>query len=91
MERPGTSLRKPCIKCLLEDMDKDAYLENLCEYIRSYPKEKRVAEDVYQKRLSVCRSCGELSEGICAKCGCFVELRALKINAYCPDECDKWK
>lgn len=83
--------RKPCRRCLIEELDKDEYLDSLSEYIRNYPAEKRVDDITYSKRLAVCRNCAELSDGMCAKCGCFVELRALKINTVCPDETDKWK
>lgn len=84
------SAKKPCRKCLLENMEKDELIKNLYEYISSYPVEKRTDEDTYHRRLSVCRECDELFNGMCAKCGCFVELRALKKKAFCPHENKKW-
>lgn len=81
---------KICRKCLLQDLDKDEYINNLLEYIKNYPEEKRIDAITYQNRLSACKSCDNLSEGMCALCGCFVELRALKKNSCCPDTNKKW-
>lgn len=83
-------MRNPCRKCLLADLDIDEYAQNILEYIKNVPEEKRVEEDVYLRRLEICRSCEELSNGICAKCGCFVELRALTPGSYCASEKKLW-
>ena len=84
------SERKFCRKCLLEDMDENDFFRHLKEYIDGYPEEKRACEAVYKSRLAVCRSCDKLSNGMCEKCGCYVELRALKREMYCPDDKPKW-
>ena len=82
--------KKPCRKCLIADMNPDEILNGIAEYIRAVPADKRVDEETYQKRLSVCKSCAELSNGMCAKCACFVELRALKPHMYCASEKKLW-
>lgn len=76
-------MKKPCRKCLLAQLDPDEYTQNLLEYIKNYPADKRVSEEVYRKRLEICQNCPELAGGICAQCGCYVELRALKPSMYC--------
>ena len=76
MEAEG---KKHCLKCLLREMDKDAYFQNLHDYI---------AGELYEDRLAVCKQCDMLQEGMCRACGCFVELRAvIRVNG-CPY--DKW-
>ena len=79
-----------CKKCLLADIDRDAYTEKLMEYIAAVPEDKRADEEEYQRRLGICKQCEQLYDGMCAVCGCYVELRALKPNAYCPSEKKFW-
>ena len=80
--------KKFCRKCLLADMEETDYL--LQAYIAAYPPEKRVADSVYKARLEQCRSCEHLYQGMCRKCGCFVELRAMKPHMDCPAVPPKW-
>ena len=82
--------RKICRKCLLAELDEDEYFRSLKEYIAAYPEDKRCPAEEYERRLTVCRGCERLADGMCAVCGCYVELRALKKNAYCPEN-DRWK
>lgn len=79
-----------CKRCLLTEIDRDAYTEKLMEYIAAVPEDKRVDEDEYQRRLELCRSCEQLANGMCAVCGCYVELRALKPNSHCPGSGKFW-
>lgn len=81
---------KICRKCLIEDMDKDEFFKELSLYIKNYPKEKRICEEVYKHRLEICKECVELINGMCRKCGCYVELRALKQKTFCPSVPSKW-
>ncbi len=37
---------KVCRKCLLDDMDKDEFFNELSQYIKNYPEEKRVSQEV---------------------------------------------
>lgn len=79
-----------CKKCLLEELDRDEYTENLMEYIKNFPEDKRAEERIYNSRLEICKNCDELYDGMCRICGCYVQLRALKKNMYCPSEHKKW-
>lgn len=82
----------PCKKCLLADIGEhmDDIARAVALQISSYPADKRLPEPEYQSRLDKCRSCDELISGVCQKCGCFVELRALKPDQRCPHEVRKW-
>lgn len=79
-----------CRKCLLADMDPDETVRSILDYIKEIPPEKRTDSETYRRRLEICRSCGELVNGMCAKCGCYVELRAAKPEMYCASEEKKW-
>ena len=63
--------KKPlCRRCLLEDMpDEAALVKNIRELIELLPQEKRAGSEVTARRLSVCRGCGHLLNGMCALCG----------------------
>lgn len=78
----------PCRKCLLRDMDKNAYMENLYDYIARLEPEIKADERVYEERLALCKDCNYLNEGMCGACGCFVELRAVIAKNVCPYQ--KW-
>jgi len=71
--------RPLCRKCLIADLPRGAELaEILRERLEQMPPEE------YASRLEKCRSCGELHEGTCALCGCYVELRLARKNKQCP-------
>ena len=79
-----------CRKCLLEDMDEDDFLRDMRSYIAAYPADKKVSEEEYRQRLDFCKDCEKLVDGMCVLCGCYVELRALKIGMRCADIDKKW-
>ena len=79
-----TEGKKPCVRCLLKDFDRDAYFKNLYDYIDGLDEEIRAEETLYQKRLERCKQCDLLAEGMCRACGCFVELRAAIAKNGCP-------
>ena len=79
-----------CRRCLIEDMDPDEMNRSILDYINEIPADKRTDSETYAKRLEICRSCDDLVNGICAKCGCYVELRAAKPHMYCASEEKKW-
>ena len=68
-----------CLRCLLQDFDRQAYIATLKE--RADPTE-------YAARLDACRACSRLERGLCLACGCYVELRAASRRGRCPYE--KW-
>lgn len=69
-------------------MDKAAYFENLHRYIANLDEDLKVGEPLYEERLSLCKKCELLWDGMCRACGCFVELRAAMKKNSCPY--DKW-
>lgn len=77
--------KKPCRKCLLAELGEDEYFDTLREYIANFPEEKSVPDGEYARRLEICRGCERLMNGMCAVCGCYVELRALKKGQDCPE------
>ena len=81
---------KICRKCLLAELDEDDFVRSLKEYIAGYPEDKRVSGEEYRRRLGVCSGCERLTNGMCALCGCYAEVRALKPEAHCPDTPDRW-
>ena len=78
----------PCRKCLLREMDQNAYMASLYAYIARLEPEIKADEAVYEARLGICKGCDYLKEGLCGACGCFVELRAVIAKNVCPYQ--KW-
>ena len=76
--------KRYCRKCLTRDMDQKAYFENLHTYIRNLDEELKVEEPLYEERLSWCKECDLLADGMCRACGCYVELRAVMKKNCCP-------
>lgn len=74
-----------CKKCLLRELDDSSYYATIQDYLSTMQEDMKVLEPVYEARLSVCRECGHLSGGMCALCGCFVEIRAMRRDKDCPD------
>ncbi|MBQ3140565.1 MAG: hypothetical protein IJC25_01220 [Clostridia bacterium] len=82
--------RIPCRRCLLSEYDPQAYHETVEQYVRSLSDELRADPAVYTQRLAACRACDCLLDGMCRKCGCFVEVRAAKKALGCPHEQPRW-
>lgn len=80
--------QRRCKKCLTREMDEDVYFKNLHEYIDGIDEELKAEAALYEKRLSVCKECELLMEGMCRSCGCYVELRAVMDKNKCPN--NKW-
>lgn len=79
----------PC-RCLLKDTPEKELLQNIREYISGLDEDIKADEEVYKKRLSVCEGCDRLMNGVCLKCGCYVEMRAAVKNNRCPSEKKYW-
>ena len=62
----------------------------LRELIELIPEEDRTPEPLRTRRLEACRRCSFLNAGTCALCGCYVEHRASRRGARCPDVSDRW-
>ena len=72
-----------CRRCLLKDLTDSDYFGSIYAYIDSLTPEQKAPAEVYNSRLAACRECEELRNGMCALCGCFVEVRAAKRNSRC--------
>lgn len=83
-------MKKPCVRCLLSELDEDEIRAGLLEYIRNVPADRRVSGEIYQSRLAQCRSCERLLDGMCLECGCYVEIRALRPEADCASAVKRW-
>lgn len=52
-EKGGLGLEQRfCRRCLLKEMDADAYFSNVYEYIASLSEDERAPEELYQQRLN---------------------------------------
>ena len=84
-------MRRPCIRCLIAELpDEAALAEIIAQRIIRLPPEERVSEEERQRRLACCRLCGYLRHGTCARCGCYVEIRAARTRMSCPDVPGQW-
>ena len=78
-----------CRRCLLKELD-GAYFQSVYEYIKSIPEEEKTDPAEYAGRLEQCRRCDSLRNGMCALCGCFVEVRAAKKRQHCAQSEKIW-
>ena len=76
--------KKPCLKCLLRELDEEAYMKQLHRYIVQLDPDVKTAQQVYEKQLELCKACDYLEAGTCLACGCYVELRAAVKKNRCP-------
>ncbi|WP_066715596.1 DUF6171 family protein [Clostridium sp. Marseille-P299] len=79
-----------CKKCLLSEIDENKFFQSILDYVANIPPNEKVNDEVYEQRLSICKECDELVNGMCKKCGCYVELRAAKLFMSCPSEHKLW-
>lgn len=81
---------RSCKRCLLREMaDQGDYFRTLQDYIENMDPDRKAPGDLYEVRLAVCRECDMLMQGMCRKCGCYVEMRAAVAKNVCP--CGKWQ
>lgn len=78
-----------CKKCLLLEAGEEASYKSLEEYISTLNDSLKVNNDVYASRLDKCKNCDNLISGMCLKCGCYVELRAILKDKHCPSYDEK--
>ena len=79
-----------CKRCLLSELSDDQYYKTVYEYIAGIPEDEKAAPDEFRRRLSICKSCNELVNGMCRQCGCFVEARAAKKRKSCQKSANIW-
>lgn len=76
-----------CRQCLLRDMiEENDYYESVKRYRATLPPKKRTPDTVYEARLHACKACKSLDNGTCMQCGCYVEMRAARVDMHCPQK-----
>ncbi len=79
-----------CKRCLLSEFADSDMKQTIAELIEALPEDIKADDELYQKRLNICKQCEHLYNGMCGKCGCYVELRALKKAQRCASENHYW-
>ncbi len=79
-----------CKRCLLLESDEKQVYESVKAFVDALPAEQRAGDELYARRLFVCKQCDCLLSGMCVKCGCFVEARAARASQNCPYVPSKW-
>lgn len=84
-------MQHKCKKCLLLEAGENKSFETIKAYIDNLDSEQKVSTDTYNYRLEQCKECDNLISGMCLKCGCYVEVRAILKNKNCADyNLQKW-
>ena len=82
---------KRCRRCLLRDMtDENDYYQSVLFYRSTLPKKKRTPDSEYETRVAACRECESLENATCRQCGCYVEMRAARLDMHCPRKDAQW-
>ncbi len=82
---------KQCRRCLLREMtDENDYYESVKRYRAALPPKKRTSDEEYERRVMACKECGFLDGGTCMQCGCYVEMRAARLDMHCPRIHSPW-
>ena len=86
----GTTVKR-CRQCLLREMaDENDYYKSVVFYRETMPKKKRTPDGMYEMRVLACKACSSLENGTCRQCGCYVEMRAARIDMHCPKQDAAW-
>lgn len=84
MEQNKEDLRV-CRKCLMRELaGQEETFRSMWEYIENLDMEIKASQSLYEKRLAICKECDMLLQGMCRKCGCYVEMRAAVVKNSCP-------
>ncbi|MBQ7956281.1 MAG: hypothetical protein IJ282_11125 [Lachnospiraceae bacterium] len=77
--------RRVCKKCLTREMEgQEMVFQNMRDYIDNLEEDIKADSVLYESRLSVCKTCDNLLQGMCRSCGCYVEMRAAVTKNSCP-------
>lgn len=80
-----------CKRCLLLESGEKSSFEEIRALIDQMDNNSKLGRKEYISRLNFCKKCEFLISGMCRKCGCYVELRAIQKNQHCPNADDvKW-
>lgn len=74
-----------CKRCLIREMaGQEQLYETIKRYVEDIDPQERTGPELYEERLSTCKACEYVLEGMCRACGCYVELRAATADQECP-------
>ena len=82
-------LRK-CRRCMLYELADKAAYESVKSYIDALSPEQKILDEEYHRRLEICRDCDMFLSAMCRKCGCYVEVRAIRTDSHCPKSKPLW-
>lgn len=74
-----------CKRCLLLEAGEGASFKIVEDYIKNLDDELKVSPKEYERRLNFCKTCDFLISGMCLKCGCYAEVRAILKGKDCPN------
>lgn len=83
-------MNRECKKCLLLEAGERKSFDSVKDYIETLDDELKVSQEKYKNRLAICKTCDYLISGMCLKCGCYIEVRAVLKNKNCPNDNQKW-
>ena len=84
-------MENKCKRCLLLEAGMESSYNTVKEYISTLDETLKVDDTEYSRRLKLCKSCDNLISGMCLKCGCYAEMRAILVNKTCADaDNTKW-
>ena len=61
--------KKPCLKCLLRELDEETYMKQLHRYIVQLDPDVKTAQQVYEKRLELCKPVPVWHAAVMWSCG----------------------
>lgn len=76
-----------CKKCMI-GVEAESYLLLIEKNRAAIAPKYRASDALFDKRIALCEECEKRSGPTCLACGCYVELRALRIDSRCPYK--KW-
>lgn len=80
-----------CRQCLLRDLlDEAQYHRTVAQFREKMNPRVRTPDAQYEARLELCRACEQLQNGTCMRCGCLVEMRAMRLDMHCPPPKKCW-
>lgn len=74
----------------MDEVLNEAEYKHMKDYISAIDDYIKTNKEEYERRLSLCKRCDYLINGMCKHCGCFVEMRAAVSKNYCPDKNKYW-
>ena len=82
---------KLCRRCLLRDlMTPEQYAATVTRVRDALNPRLLVTDEEYARRLALCEACAHIQGGTCMRCGCLVEVRALRKDQHCPPPVKSW-